>query len=77
MTNSTATGLVERSTSWIENIPRKVGDFEYQSSSPKDFFYLHIFFRCVCVCVCGGGGGGGGVGTFGYQWYDNLVHKIL
>ena len=44
MTNATTTGLVERSTSWIADIPWKVAEFESQSSSPKDLFLLTYFF---------------------------------
>ena len=72
MTNATTTGLVERSTSWIADIPWKVAEFESQSSSPKDLFLLTYFFF---IFFGGVGGGRNGKSTaFWYQWYENLVH---
>ena len=44
MTNTTTTGLVERSTSWIANIPWKVAEFESKTPSPISLF-IKIFFE--------------------------------
>ena len=55
MTNTTTTGLVERSASKIAIIPWKVAEFESESSSPKDIFFLTYLFFFL------GGVGGRGI----------------